>query len=74
MADTTTQTDAPAQSVNGRAPTLGADPAAEQSERWLGVLVVAAGLFLLFVGLDRLTGGALTAPFYGTQAQSDASG
>jgi hypothetical protein len=49
------------QSVNGQAP---AGPAEmlepDTGEKWLGVLVIAAGCFLLLVGIDRVTGGRIT--------------
>lgn len=61
-----------AQSVNGAAPAPEADPDPQDTgEKWLGILVIAAGAFLLFVGVDRVTGGRLTAGFYGSD---DASG
>lgn len=55
-----------AQSANGAAPAPAADPPeTDTGEKWLGILVIAAGAFLLFVGIDRVTGGRLTAGFYG---------
>jgi hypothetical protein len=57
-------TDAPAQSANGRGPVPpDADP--DTGEKWLGILVLAAGAFLLFVGIDRLTNGKLTGALQG---------
>ncbi len=67
----TQQQAAPAQAANGRAPGAPAADEDTTGERWLGILVITAGLFLLFVGLDRVTGGALTRPFSGGD---DASG
>lgn len=64
---TETQTGkAEGQSVNGKAPSVPPEPEPDTGEKWLGVLVIAAGAFLLFVGLDRVTGGRLTAGFYGS--------
>ena len=61
------------QSVNGKAPSVPpAEPVADTGEKWLGILVIAAGCFLLFVGIDRVTGGRLTAGFYAER--DDASG
>ena len=61
------------QSMNGTGPApAAAGPEQDTGEKWLGVLVIAAGCFLLFVGLDRVTGGRLTAGFYRDDA--DASG
>jgi hypothetical protein len=59
-----TQTEAPAQSANGRGPVL---PAIDEDtgEKWLGILVLAAGCFLVFVGIDRLSGGKLTGALQG---------
>lgn len=64
---TAAPTDAPAASANGRGPVPpAAGPGeADTGERWLAALVIAAGLFLLFVGIDRATGGALTGAFSG---------
>lgn len=55
------------QSANGTAPH---DDGAEllepdTGERWLGVLVIAAGCFLLLVGFDRVTGGRITGALNG---------
>lgn len=53
------------QSANGQAPAPPpADPAPDTGERVLGALVIAAGIFLLIVGVDRVTGGRLSAGFY----------
>jgi hypothetical protein len=59
---------APAQSVNGQAPPDAEDQApADTGERWLGILVIAAGCFLLIVGIDRVTGGRVTGAFSGSE-------
>lgn len=70
MTEQATGTDAPAQSVNGRGPVPADDPP-DTGERWLGILVIAAGCFLLLVGIDRVTGGQISARFTG---DDDASG
>ena len=59
-------TDAPAQSVNGAAPVppSGELEASDTGEKWLGVLVIAAGCFLLLAGIDRVSGGAITGRLY----------
>lgn len=63
-----------AQSVNGTGPApAAAEPGPDTGEKWLGVLVIAAGCFLLFIGVDRVTGGRLTAGFY-REDSGDASG
>ena len=49
------------QSANGQAPyaeQLEVPP--DTGERWLGILVIAAGCFLLLVGIDRVSGGRIT--------------
>jgi hypothetical protein len=60
--DQTTGTQAePGQSVNGQAPHGdGLEAPPDTGEKWLGVLVIAAGAFLLIVGFDRVTGGRIT--------------
>lgn len=68
MAETTAATDAPAQSVNGRAPVPGDGPTEEErADRYLGWLMLGAAGFLAFIAIDRLTAGALTAPFTGAR-------
>lgn len=63
---------AAAQSANGQVPGAAPEPEpADTGEKWLGVLVIAAGAFLLIVGIDRVTGGRLTAGLYG---DGDAAG
>lgn len=62
-----------AQSVNGTGPAPAADLPADTGEKWLGILVIAAGAFLLFVGIDRVTGGRLTSGFY-REGDADAGG
>jgi hypothetical protein len=63
MTEQATTTEQPTgQSANGQAPTgtnYGEAPP-DTGERWLGILVIAAGCFLLLVGLDRVTGGRIT--------------
>jgi uncharacterized protein (DUF2235 family) len=50
-----------AQSVNGQAPPGAELPGLpDTGERWLGILVIAAGCFLLLVGIDRVSGGRIT--------------
>lgn len=61
----TEQAAAATQAANGRAPVPGPVPEPDTGEKWLGVIVIAAACFLLFVGLDRVTGGALSRPFSG---------
>lgn len=71
---TETQQAAAAQAANGQAP--GAPgPAAEldTGERWLGILVITAGVFLLLIGIDRVTGGALSGRLFSEEGP-DASG
>lgn len=61
------------QSVNGQAATLPPDvepDPVDTGERWLGILVIAAGAFLLLVGIDRVSGGRFSAGLGG----GDASG
>lgn len=65
MAEQATQTDAPTQSANGRAPIPEDASAPDTGEKWLGVVVIAAGLFLLFAGIDRVSGGKLTGALSG---------
>ena len=72
MTEQTTETSAPAQSVNGRGPVPeDTDLAPDTGEKWLGVLVIAAGCFLLIVGIDRVTGGKLTASLAGQDASGE---
>ena len=56
------------QSVNGQGP-AGPGELAEPDTgvRWLGVLVIAAGCFLLLVGIDRVTGGRITGALNGAE-------
>lgn len=54
------------QSVNGAAPVEPAELLEpDTGERWLGILVIAAGCFLLLVGIDRVTGGRITGALNG---------
>jgi len=49
------------QSANGQVPADdGLEAPPDTGERWLGILVIAAGCFLLLVGIDRVTGGRIT--------------
>ena len=49
------------QSANGQAPYAGQlEAPPDTGERWLGILVIAAGCFLLLVGIDRVSGGRIT--------------
>lgn len=49
------------QSANGQVPPEQLEQfEPDTGERWLGVLVIAAGCFLLIVGIDRVTGGRIT--------------
>ena len=64
MTDQATETAAPAQSVNGSGP-VPADPPPDTGEKWLGILTIAVGCFLLLAGVDRLTGGKLTGALAG---------
>ena len=49
------------QSANGPAPyAVQLEVPPDTGERWLGILVIAAGCFLLLVGIDRVSGGRIT--------------
>lgn len=61
------ETQAPAgaaQSANGQAPAPTPDPRCEDcasnSERFMGALGIAAAVGLLFIGIDLVSGGALS--------------
>lgn len=58
-------TEAATASANGQGPVP--EPAAEPDtgEKWLGVLLIASAVFLALIGLDRVTGGKLTAALTG---------
>lgn len=73
---TETQQQQAAQSVNGTGPMPAPGPLAEgdTGEKWLGILVLAAGVFLLFVGIDRVSGGKLTGALQGGGGGDDAEG
>lgn len=62
---TTAAPPAAGQSVNGAAPVEDAELLPDTGERWLGILVIAAGCFLLLVGVDRVTGGRITGALNG---------
>ena len=55
------------QSANGQAPGPAELLDPDTGERWLGVLVIAAGCFLLIVGIDRVTGGRITGALSGSE-------
>lgn len=67
----TSQAAAATQAANGQAPGVPPAPEDTTGERWLGVLVITAAVFLLFVGIDRVTGGALSGRVFG---EADAGG
>ena len=72
---TETQQAAATQAANGQAqaPARAAPEDMDTGERWLGILVITAGVFLLFVGIDRVTGGALSGRLF-DQGEADAGG
>jgi hypothetical protein len=76
-AETTKETAAPAQSANGRAP-VPDDPPCEDcatgSERLMGALGIAAAIGLLFIGVDLVTGGALSRALFPGKDEADAAG
>jgi hypothetical protein len=55
------------QSANGQAPAADLEAPPDTGERWLGILVIAAGCFLLIVGIDRVSGGRITGAFSGSE-------
>ena len=63
-----TQQQATAQSTNGQAPGVPPAPEAEAatgSERVMGLLGIAAAVGLLFIGIDLVSGGALSRALFG---------
>jgi hypothetical protein len=70
---TETQTAAAAQSANGQAPgvPLASDEAATASERVMGLLGIAAAVGLLFIGIDLVSGGALSRALFGKGEDGD---
>lgn len=66
MADTQAPP-ATAQTANGQGPEAEApcEDCASGSERFMGILGIAAAGFLAFVGIDLLTGGALSRTLFG---------
>jgi hypothetical protein len=72
----TQQTAAPAQAVNGSGPVPPEPPCddcATGAERVMGVLGIAAAVGLAFIGVDLVTGGALSRILFPARS-GDASG
>lgn len=69
---TETQQAAETAAANGQAPGVPPVPAEDATaERWLGVLLIASAVFLALIGIDRVTGGALSGRLF---SEADSAG